>query len=245
MSVLSVNEPTSVYLKYDAPLPRGVRNTKNITITTAPSISCLIVVYSIMATPSSKADDDSCCSGISIDDDVAFAFVDFTGVDFGDDDDDDEKKAQEESAKGSSAEQQSINIEQYKKQREHGDQQQQISKMPDGQNLKEREVHDPQLFKAQTRRVENLCKWYELGIRPSLSSSSLLNRVAHQQKDDDLFASEVDNLPNLLLRSIEAQDDLNANLPPHPLGEYEDSLKVAPSTIEGAGNGLFAKSHIP
>ena len=57
-----------------------------------------------MATPSSKADDDSCCSGISIDD-VAFAVVDFTGVDFGGDDDDEdyEKKAQEESAKGSPA----------------------------------------------------------------------------------------------------------------------------------------------
>jgi len=47
------------------------------------------------------------------------------------------------------------------------------------------------------------------------------------------------------MRSIQAQDDLNTNLPPHPRGKYEGSLKVAPSTIEGAGNGLFAKSLIP
>lgn len=78
-----------------------------------------------------------------------------------------------------------------------------------------------------------------------MSSSSLLNLVAHQHKDDDLFASKVDDLPKLLLRSIEAQDDLNTNLPPHALGEYEDSLKVSLSTIEDAGNGLFATKAIP
>lgn len=125
------------------------------------------------------------------------------------------------------------------------DQDQSTEQMPDGQHLQVRHRHDPHLFKAQSRRVQNLCKWYELGIRPSLSSSSLLNLAAHHQKDDDLFASEVDHLPKLLLRGIEAQDDLNTNLPPHAVGKYEDSLKVSLSTIEDAGNGLFATTAIP
>jgi hypothetical protein len=65
------------------------------------------------------------------------------------------------------------------------------------------------------------------------------------EKDDDLFQSENDDLALLLLRSIEAQDDLNANLPPHPNGKYESQLKISPSTIEDAGNGLFAMISIP
>ena len=72
-----------------------------------------------------------------------------------------------------------------------------------------------------------------------------MNLAAHESKDEDLFKNEVDDLPTLLQRSQQAQDDLNTNLPPHPLGEYEDKLKVAPSTIEGAGDGLFAMDFIP
>lgn len=119
-----------------------------------------------------------------------------------------------------------------------------IMDMPDGQKLKIRHTHDPLLFEAQTRRLNNLLHWFELGSRPSLSSSKL-NIVAHEHKDEDLFNNEIDDLPKLLLRSLEAQDDLNTNLPPHKIGEYENSLKVAPSTMEGAGNGLFATAHIP
>lgn len=105
--------------------------------------------------------------------------------------------------------------------------------------------HDPELFEVQTRRCDNLAKWYELGLRPSLSSSSLMNLKAHQSKDEDLFEEDVDNLEILLERSYQAQDERNANLPPHPLGEFEAKLKVAISTIEDAGNGLFALDKIP
>ncbi|KAL7529930.1 hypothetical protein ACHAXR_004822 [Thalassiosira sp. AJA248-18] len=189
-------------------------------------------------TPSKADDDDSC----SIDSDVAFSFVDFSGVDFGDDDDEPtDKMAPDESHQGKCSKKEDIR-EKYEKQKDQGAQQ--LIEIPDGQVLQERHIHDPQLFKAQTRRVQNLCKWHELGIRPSLSSASLLNIAAHRHKDDDLFACE-DDLEMLLLRSLQAQDDLNTNLPPHPLGEYEDSLKVAPSTIPDAGKGLFATSHIP
>ena len=93
--------------------------------------------------------------------------------------------------------------------------------------------------------MKNLAKWYELGIRPSLSSSSLLNLAAHQTKDEDLFEAERDDLTTLLQRSIQAQDELNSNLPPHPHGDFESGLRVGPSTIVGAGNGLFSTVHIP
>ena len=188
--------------------------------------------------------DDGSCSSISIDSDVAFAFIDFSGVNFGDDDVPKNTTWEETDhvVEISSIRQQN-NPEKYQKQK--GQDAQQPIEMPDGQKLQEQHLHDPQLFTAQSRRIQNLCKWHELGIRPSLSSSSLVNLAAHQDKDDDLFASEVDDMPKLLLRSIQAQDDLNTNLPPHPLGKYEDSLKVAVSTIVGAGNGLFATKTIP
>lgn len=196
--------------------------------------------------PISKTDDDgSCSSGISVDSDVAFASIDFTGVDFGND----EPKKQAEAVssnvgKESQSDRHDFNEEQPKQPGDGSNVKQPIE-MPNGQQLQERQVHDPRLFQAQTRRVQNLCKWYELGTRPSLSSSSMLNLAAHQQKDEDLFATDVDDLEKLLLRSIQAQDDMNTNLPPHPRGKYEDSLRVAPSTIEGAGNGLFVTSSIP
>jgi hypothetical protein len=212
-----------------------------------------------MALTSDNDTINSDSDNLSIDSDVAFAFVDFSGVDFGgkvstgkDNDNnvvnDPSTHLQQRSVIANSKSAEIIYQNPKKlgnnnngKQFTHDD-----IDMPDGQsNTNERTVHDSQLFNAQERRVENLCKWYELGIRPSLSSSSLLNLAAHDGKDDDLFDIQVDNLQTLLLRSIDAQDDMNTNLPPHPIGEYEDCLQVHTSTIEGAGNGLFASSFIP
>mmetsp|Transcript_19907 Transcript_19907/g.36003 ORF Transcript_19907/g.36003 Transcript_19907/m.36003 type:complete len:304 (+) Transcript_19907:148-1059(+) len=194
-------------------------------------------------------DSGSCSDSIiSIDSDVAFAFVDFSGVDFGDDDqvdeDDDEPKktALVEKTANNVAKQQNEHLKKHPKPKVQNADHQPIV-MADGQERHYLHPHDPQLFNAQERRVANLCKWYELGIRPSLKYKE--NLAAHRQKDDDLFASKVDDVSKLLLRSMEAQDALNANLPPHPLGEYENSLKAAPSTIAGAGNGLFATTSIP
>ena len=200
-----------------------------------------------MTNPKKSPEDDESCSDVSIDSDVAFAFIDFSGVDFGEVDEPTKKSLVEHEdplqVEPSASNKAQDNAEKYNADKRQSPQQK--VEMPDGQQLIKRETHDPQLFQAQTRRVENLCKWYELGIRPSLSSSSLLNLAAHDKKDDDLFEAKVDDLQTLLLRTILAQDDLNTNLPPHPLGEYEASLKVAPSTIEGAGNGLFATAPIP
>ena len=195
---------------------------------------------------------------LSIDSDVAFAFVDFSGVDFGGEDST-EKVNDNNAVNNPSTQMQQRSVVTNSKPSEIYQNPKKLDNkkngkqftlndidMPDGQsNTKERHVHDPQMFNAQERRVENLYKWYELGLRPSLSSSSLLNLAAHEGKDEDLFEMQVDDLQTLLLRSIDAQVDMNTNLPPHPIGEYEDSLKVRTSTIEGAGNGLFASSSIP
>ncbi|KAL3758326.1 hypothetical protein ACHAWU_004291 [Discostella pseudostelligera] len=186
----------------------------------------------------SSNSEDCCSDTISIDNDVAFAFVDFSGVDFGGHDYD---KTKPEPTVGS----EEVNCIELKANRMRKDPNLQHEIFPEGQFPHMQQHHDPQLFKAQSRRVHNLCKWYELGIRPSLSSSSLLNFDAHHQKDEDLFANEIDDMQILLLRSIQAQDALNTNLPPFPLGDYEDRLKVAPSTIDGAGNGLFTTVPIP
>lgn len=195
----------------------------------------------------SRAKDGESCSDdeLSVDDDVAFAFVDFSGVDFGDDRTENKKVAQEEPSNQELKEVTKQKISEVHTKAENERVRCPTIEMPGGQDLEQLHTHDPDLFEAQCRRVENLCKWYELGIRPSMSSKSLLNIAAHQHKDDDLFASKCDDLNTLLLRSIEAQDDLNTNLPPHPLGKYEENLEVATSTIEGAGNGLFALSSIP
>ena len=200
-----------------------------------------------MAPP--EDDTDHSDESASIDSDVAFAFVDFSGVDFGDD-------HFESNHPSTTIE---VNkdiptgvIDTYEENRNENERKlipitikkMNIIDMPDGQHLEIRHAHDPLLFEAQNRRLNNLLHWFELGIRPCLSSCKL-NMLAHEHKDEDLFNNQVDDLPKLLLRSLEAQDDLNTNLPPHKIGEYENSLKVAPSTIEGAGNGLFATAHIP
>lgn len=215
-------------------------------------------------TPPPNGDGDdasgSSDSSLSIDGDVAFAFVDFAGVDFGGDGDGDVAKASSRDAsdlssnepraarRSAAAPANGPNEEPSRRDDAPPPRAARETKMPDGQRVREREVpHDPKLFEAQERRVENLCRWYELGVRPSLSEkeASPLDVAAHEGKDDDLFASEADDLRRLLLRSIEAQDDLNTNLPPHPTTEHEGSLRVAPSTIEGAGDGLFASAPIP
>lgn len=199
-------------------------------------------------------------SSLSIDSDVAFAFLDFSCVDFGDGVFEEvECNVAEKNENVNDAERRHLiesetpnahpgetvkctDAEEYQKRKEW---RVKCVEFPDGQKLQKRETHDPDLFEAQSRRVNNLCRWYELGMRPSLSSPSLLNLAAHEHKDEDLFNEKVDDLQTLLLRSIQAQDDLNTNLPPHPRGDYEDILTVAPSTIDGAGNGLFTSVHIP
>jgi hypothetical protein len=213
------------------------------------------------------SDDITRSDSISIDSDVAFTLVDFSGVDFGDDEEahdvavseeeafnvteifqnkneemlvPDCQKSQERNAYSVEAGKCNHTTEKHQKRKE---QKLEYIEMPDGQTLQKRHTHNPDLFEAQSRRVHNLCQWYELGIRPSLSSSSMLNLAAHKHKDEDLFNANVDDLQTLLLRSIHAQDDLNTNLPPHPLGDFH--LKVAPSTIQDAGNGLFALENIP
>ena len=187
----------------------------------------------------------------SIDSDVAFAFVDFSGVDFGDDHF--ESNPPSTSTVGVNEDiPTELLIDTSYEENQNNDRKlipvtinkMHVMDMPDGQHLEIRHTHDPLLFEVQTRRLNNLLQWFELGTRPCLSSSKL-NMLAHEQKDDDLFSNEIDDLPKLLLRSLEAQDDLNTNLPPHPLGEYENSLRVGPSTIDCAGNGLFATAHIP
>ena len=183
---------------------------------------------------STESEDGACSDIISIDSDVAFAFVDFSGVDFGDHDKPKTTVCCEE-----------VNYDELKGNQKQCKLNVQHENFPDGQSPVIRQDHDPHLFKAQARRVHNLCKWYELGIRPSLSSSSLLNHDAHHHKDEDLFDNVIDDLQILLLHSIQAQDDLNKNLPPFPRGEYEEHLQVEPSTIDGAGNGLFTTVPIP
>mmetsp|Transcript_17100 Transcript_17100/g.37074 ORF Transcript_17100/g.37074 Transcript_17100/m.37074 type:complete len:317 (+) Transcript_17100:21-971(+) len=177
---------------------------------------------------SSLGDDD-----VSIDSDNAFAYLDFSGVDFGESDEEDKTADAgvfpRDTAKTSTAT--DINKQRNLTQNKLI---QRYNELPSGQEEHPQQSHDPKLFEEQTRRVQNLAKWFELGVRP-----------LRYEKDDDLFQSENDDLALLLLRSIEAQDDLNANLPPHPNGKYESQLKKSPSTIEDAGNGLFAMISIP
>ena len=190
-----------------------------------------------MSPNTSNAPDD-----ISIDSDVEFAYMDFTGVDFGPSDDNVKSTREMHDA-----------LDEISRTREDmvisntsRSIQNHYAKLPNGQqpNTNNQHEFDAKLFAVQERRVQNLTKWYELGIRPSMSSSSLLNQEAHAQ-DFDILQAKQDDLSTLLLRSLEAQDELNTNLPPHPRGKYETQLKVAPSTIEEAGNGLFALTAIP
>ena len=176
---------------------------------------------------------------ISVDSDNAFAYMDFSGVDFGDG----PPSNNSTSIQMHKALDEIIINTQQEKMNVAKSIQNQFDNLPGGQESTASREHDPKLFAVQERRVKNLTKWYELGIRPSLSSSSL-NREAHIE-DADILQTEQDDLSTLLLRSLQAQDERNTNLPPHPTGDYESHLKVAPSTIPNAGNGLFTSINIP
>eukprot|EP00804_Cyclotella_cryptica_P025082 CCRYP_016537-RA/>CCRYP_016537-RA protein AED:0.11 eAED:0.11 QI:0/-1/0/1/-1/1/1/0/376 len=195
---------------------------------------------SAAAAAASVSDDSSSCA--SVESAVAFAYVDFSGVDFGSDGSINDYHSVQKACDAIH----NSSMEQVRVVRKSSKMTAQNADIPDGQqpNPNER-VHDPSLFAAQTRRVQNLAKWYELGIRPSLSSSSLLNMAAHANKDDDILTSEEDDLTTLLMRCLQAHDDLNTNLPPHPRGKYENHLKVDISTIKDAGNGLYTTVQIP
>lgn len=176
---------------------------------------------------------------ISVDSDahaVSFAFVDFTNVDFGSDVDDknDSNSDHDDIVSAEKADEtlviKAIHLSKRKS-------------FPGGQDPEEEHVYNSELFQALCRRVDNLVKWHELGIRPSLADKN--NLTAHANKDEDLFQSSTDDMTKLLLRSIEAQDEVNRNLPPHPVADYETHLKVATSSIEDAGSGLFTTVFIP
>jgi hypothetical protein len=169
---------------------------------------------------------------ISVDSDVAFAFFDFSGVDFGEDDKHDSTDTEKHADILANTAETVRKASLLKRQT-----------FPGGQDPEEEHEHNPELFQAQCLRVDNLYKWYELGLRPSLADKR--NLAAHAKKDEDLFQSSTDDLNKLLLQSIEAQDEVNKNLPPHPMAEHERHLRVATSTIEGAGNGLFTTIFIP
>ena len=176
---------------------------------------------------------------ISVDSDVAFAFVDFSNVDFGGGEDD--KKCNNiESEQDDERVDILIAAKKADTLRKASLLKQQAC--PGGQEPEVEHDHDPELFRAQSKRVENLVKWHELGIRPSLADTN--NHAAHSGKDDDLFRASTDDLRKLLLRTMEAQDEVNRNLPPHPNTDHERHLRVATSTIEGAGNGLFTTAFI-
>ena len=173
---------------------------------------------------------------ISVDSDVAFAFVDFSNVDFGGSVEDEKYDSAKKSVDGHdvarliAAEKTPVRKASILKQQA----------FPGGQEPEEDHIYDPELFEAQCRRLQNLVKWYELGIRPSKD-----NRDVHVGKDEDLFQASNDDLRQLLLRTMKAQDELNKNLPPHPKTDHEKNLRVATSTIEGGGNGLFTTAFIP
>lgn len=181
---------------------------------------------------------------ISVDSDVAFAFVDFSNVDFGGGEDDKYSSTKNTNI-DSKEEDELADILIVAKKAETIRKASLLKQQafPGGQDPEEEHDHDSKLFQAQCRRLENLVKWHELGIRPSLADAN--NHAAHAGKDDDLFEAKTDDLRKLLMRTMEAQDEINKNLPPRPSTEHERHLRVATSTIEGAGNGLFATAFIP
>jgi hypothetical protein len=181
---------------------------------------------------------------LSIDSDVAFAFVDFSEVDFGDDGkkNTDNVIGHQVVEKLQAGMQDPEVDDEYDNEFLNATQAEKLQvTFPGGQNPEMDHDHDAELFQLQCLRLENLVKWHELGVRPKKNKTNL---AAHNQ-DEDLFQTSTDDLKQLLLRSIEAQDEVNKNLPPHPVADYENDLKVATSSIENAGNGLFTTVFIP
>ena len=182
---------------------------------------------------------------ISVDSDVAFAFVDFSNVDFGGGEDKFKYNSTKNVDIESEQDDEHVDILIVAKKEETVRKASLLKQQafPGGQDPEEEHDHDSDLFQAKCRRLENLVKWHELGIRPSLADVN--NHAAHVGKDEDLFESKTDDLRKLLLRTMEAQDEVNKNLPPHPNTDHERHLRVATSTIEGAGSGLFTTAFIP
>lgn len=183
-----------------------------------------------------NAADDSSSSSLDPNDaDVAFAFTDFEGVDFGED-----EVAQTPRPRSEEEEDRPINhiIAQL-----NGGEVHQVD-FPSGQDQEDAmRAHNPDLFELQRLRVRNLTLWYELGTRPDMTRTPL-NVKAHVD-DGDLLSCTKDDLSALLVRLMEAHDEMNSNLPRHKLSKFEDALEVRDSTIRDAGKGLFSKVAIP
>ena len=181
------------------------------------------------------ADDSSSSSLDPNDADVAFAFADFEGVDFGED-----EVVLTPQPQSEGKDRPSNNI---IAQNSGGLNQLKVD-YPSGQNQEDSiRAHDPELFELQRLRVKNLTLWYELGTRPDMARTSL-NIKAHMH-DGDLLSCTKDDLSALLVRIMEAHDEMNSNLPQHKLSDFEKDLEVRDSTIRDAGKGLFSKAAIP
>lgn len=105
-------------------------------------------------------------------------------------------------------------------------------------------------FESIWYRLGQLELWYELGIRPNPCPPEDLDLwTCGGGGDDDDYNGAIDNLPLLRERCQSVRWRLNHEFVPnhirddrdlHP--EYEACLKVLPSTIPGAGLGLFNMS---
>jgi len=133
-----------------------------------------------------NAADDSSSSSLDPDDaDVAFAFADFEGVDFGEDEVVLTTPQQPQSVDKNDRPNNNA-IAQLNSGIHHVD-------FPSGQNQEDAmRAHDPDLFELQKLRVSNLTLWYELGTRPSMSTRTPLNIKAHMNDDDLLSCAEDD-----------------------------------------------------
>ena len=94
------------------------------------------------------------------------------------------------------------------------------------------EKKDRLLFDLLLRRLQALERWRELAIRPSPDDC--------RPEDLDLLEAEQDDCRALAQRCRQARDQLNQNLPRRMYtGNYENDLRPRPSSIPGAGLGLF------
>lgn len=216
----------------------------------------------------SRSSSSSTCSINSDDSDVAFALMDFSGVDFGD------YVVQKKAPMTTPLEKpESTNTEEEETITKTADEKQptvnddanvevEVVVASNGEDCgddknKDDSYHDflnhnPERFRLESRRVDNLIRWHELGVRPNIKSQSSksksaadarINADAHCE-DGDLFEMKVDDLKLLLQRSLEAQAIMNLNLPPPPRADCEDALEIRTSTIPNAGKGLFTTQTI-
>jgi len=89
-------------------------------------------------------------------------------------------------------------------------------------------------FHEHLRQLAVLERWRELAIRPSPNDC--------RPEDLDLLDLEMDDCCELQRRCQQVRDQLNQNncLPLH-FGDHEDNLVAEPSSILGAGLGLYYK----